>query len=258
MRRLKLVLEYEGSQYHGWQFQPNGLSIQEVLEGRLETITGCKTTVIGSGRTDSGVHAEGQVAHFNTECPMTPRQFLKALNSMLPYDIVVKSVEEVDLSFHARMCATHKLYRYTLLNRDFPSALFYRQAHYVAQPLNVEAMRRAAQHLVGRHDFTSFRGSGCGARSALREIYDLRIKKYKDWLQISIEGNGFLKHMVRNIVGTLIEVGHGRLAADALPEIIASRNRGRAGPTAPARGLCLVKVFYADSPQNEDSPAEKK
>lgn len=246
MRKIKLLLEYEGTQYHGWQYQPNGLTIQEVLEERLSRITQQKTTVIGSGRTDSGVHAEGQVAHFATESAMTPRQFLKALNSLLPHDIVVKRVEEVDAAFHARKSATRKIYRYTLLNRDYPSALFCRQAHYVAQPLDVTAMRRAAQDFIGQHDFSAFQGAGCEAASPVREIFDLRVKKRKDWLQISFDGSGFLKHMVRNIVGTLIEVGHGRMEADAIPDILASRDRKNAGPTAPARGLCLVEVFYEE------------
>lgn len=257
MRKIKLLIEYEGTAYHGWQYQPNGLTIQEVLEDRLSRITQRKTTVIGSGRTDAGVHAEGQVAHFTTESNMTPRQFLKALNSLLPHDIVIKQVEEVDASFHARKSATRKIYRYTLLNRDYPSALFCRQAHYVAQPLDIVAMRRAARDFIGQHDFSAFQGAGCEAKSPVRVLYDLRIKKRKDWLQISFDGSGFLKHMVRNIVGTLIEVGHGRIPADAIPDILASRQRKNAGPTAPARGLCLVAVFYDDPPPKHGVPGKK-
>ncbi|MGP0629560.1 tRNA pseudouridine(38-40) synthase TruA [Nitrospina sp. 32_T5] len=257
MRRIKLLLEYEGSQYHGWQFQPNGITIQEVLEKRLETITGRKTPVVGSGRTDSGVHAEGQVAHFNTISKMTPRQFLKALNSLLPHDIVVKAVEEVDSGFHARKSATRKIYRYTLLNRDYPSALRCKQAHYVAQPLKIVAMRNAARHLVGKHDFKSFQGAGCEAKSTVREVFDLTVRKRGDWIEFSVDGNGFLKHMVRNLVGTLIEVGYGRIEPDAILEILKARDRRQAGPTAPARGLCLVEVFY-DKPKARRRTASKK
>ena len=257
MRKIKLLLEYEGTQYHGWQYQPNGLTIQEVLEDRLSRITQQKTPVIGSGRTDSGVHAEGQVAHFTTGSSMTPRQFLKALNSLLPHDIVVKKVEEVDAAFHARKSATRKIYRYTVLNRDYPSALFCRQSHYVAQPLNIAAMRQAAQDFIGQHDFSAFQGAGCEAKSPVREIYDLRVKKRKDWLQISFDGSGFLKHMVRNIVGTLVEVGHGKIAPDAIPGILASRERRQAGPTAPARGLCLVEVFYDETGSNRRAASKK-
>ncbi|CCQ91683.1 tRNA pseudouridine synthase A [Nitrospina gracilis 3/211] len=257
MRRIKLLLEYEGSQYHGWQYQPNGITIQEVLEKRLETITGKKTPVVGSGRTDSGVHAEGQVAHFNTASNMTPRQFLKALNSLLPHDIVVRAVEEVDSDFHARKSAKRKIYRYTLLNRDYPSALRCRQAHYVAQPLKVTAMRKAARHLVGKHNFKSFQGAGCEAKSAVREIHDLSIKKRGDWIEFSVDGSGFLKHMVRNLVGTLIEVGYGRIEPDDIKAILKARDRKKAGPTAPARGLCLVEVFY-DKPKAKRCKVSKK
>lgn len=244
MRKLKLIIEYEGTQYHGWQFQPNGITIQEVLEDRLRKITKKKTNVIGAGRTDSGVHAEGQVAHFTTTSRMTAREFMKALNSLLPHDIVIKSVDEVDSDFHARKSATRKIYRYTILNREFPSALFCRQAHYEAFALDVSAMRQAAKHFIGKQDFAAMQGAGCEARSTVREIYDMRIKKRKEWYQIAVEGSGFLKHMVRNIVGTLLEVGHGRMEPSEVLDILESRDRRNAGPTAPSRGLCMVEVFY--------------
>ncbi len=245
MRKIKILLEYEGTRYHGWQYQPNGLSIQAVLEAKLHKITRKKTRVIGSGRTDSGVHAEGQVAHFQTPSIMTPQEFLKALNSLLPSDIVVKKVEQVDPDFHAQKSATHKIYRYTILNRDYPSALLCRQAHYIATPtLNVSAMRRAARFLVGKKDFKSFQASGCSAKTTVREIYRVSISKKDDFIRITVDGSGFLKFMVRNMAGTLIEIGWGKWPPEQMKAILKSKNRRLAGPTAPARGLCLVKVFY--------------
>jgi tRNA pseudouridine38-40 synthase len=245
MRKIKLLLEYEGTRYSGWQLQPNQVSIQGVLESKLEKITKKKTRVIGSGRTDSGVHAEGQVAHFMTASTMKPREFLKALNSLLPHDIVVKKVEEAKPDFHAQKSATRKTYRYTILNRDYPSALHCRMAHYIAIPiLNVTAMRKAARCLVGRHDFKSFQASGCSAKTTVREIYKLSVTKKDNFITITVDGSGFLKYMVRNIVGTLIEIGWGNWPAEHMQTILKSKNRKQAGPTAPSRGLCLVKVVY--------------
>jgi tRNA pseudouridine38-40 synthase len=245
MRKIKLLLEYEGTRYSGWQFQPNQVSIQGVLESKLHKITKKKTRVIGSGRTDSGVHAEGQVAHFQTTSAMTLQEFLKALNSLLPPDIVVKKVEEAKPDFHAQISATRKTYRYTILNRDYPSALQGWLAHYIATPtLDVTAMRKAVRCLVGKHDFKSFQGSGCTAKTTLREIYRLSVVKKDGFIRITIDGSGFLKYMVRNIVGTLIEIGWGKWPPEQMQVILKSKNRLLAGPTAPSRGLCLIKVVY--------------
>ncbi len=245
MRKIKILLEYEGTRYHGWQFQPNKVSIQGILEAKLSKITRQKIRVIGSGRTDSGVHAESQVAHFRTSSIMTPMEFLKALNSLLPADIVVKKVEEADPDFHAQKSASHKIYRYTILNRDYPSALLCRQAHYIATPtLNVNAMRRAARFMVGIKDFKAFQASGCSSKTTVRKISRVSISKKDDFIQITVEGSGFLKYMVRNMVGTLIEVGMGKWPPEQVDALLKSKNRRLAGPTAPARGLCLVKVFY--------------
>ncbi len=244
MRKIKIILEYEGTQYCGWQYQPDRLSIQEVLEKCLEKITKVKTAVVGSGRTDSGVHAKGQVAHFLTESKMTEHQFQKALNSLLPHDIVVQQTKEVDMKFHSRKSATRKLYRYTILNRDYPSALNCRYSHYIASPLKISAMRQAAKEFLGKKDFASFQGAGCEAKSSVREIYKFTISKEENWIEINIIGSGFLKHMVRNLVGTLIEVGLGKCDAQSVRAILKARDRNKAGPTAPARGLCLVKVSY--------------
>ena len=239
------MLEYEGTRYSGWQFQTNHVSIQGVLEDKLYKITKKKTRVIGSGRTDAGVHAEGQVAHFQTSSSMKLGEILKALNSLLPPDIVVKKVEEAKPDFHAQISATRKTYRYTILNRDYPSALQGRVSHYIATPvLNVTAMRKAARCLVGQKDFKSFQSSGCTAKTTVREIYRLSIAKEDDFIRITVDGSGFLKYMVRIIVGTLIEIGWGKMPPEQMQKILKSKNRLLAGPTAPSRGLCLVKVVY--------------
>ena len=245
MRKIRLLLEYEGTRYSGWQFQTNQVSIQGILEDRLHKITKKKTRVIGSGRTDAGVHAEGQVAHFLTASTMKRREILKALNSLLPPDIVVKRVEEAKPDFHAQISATRKTYRYTILNRDYPSALQNRVAHYIAIPiLNVKAMRKASRCLVGKQDFKSFQAAGCTARTTVREIHRLSIVKEGDFIRITVDGSGFLKYMVRIIVGTLIEIGYEKWPPEQMQAILKSKNRLSAGPTAPSRGLCLVKVVY--------------
>jgi tRNA pseudouridine38-40 synthase len=244
MRKLKITIEYDGTRYQGWQSQPNVPTIQENFEQTLEKITKQSTRVYGAGRTDSGVHARGQVAHFFTESRMTLREFLKALNSCLPPDIVVTRVEEAEEGFHAQKSAVCKQYKYTIINRDFPSGLDYRFAHYVATPLNIDAMRTAAQYLVGQHDFTSFRGRNCGAKTSVRTIHHCLITKDEDYIRIEIKGNGFLKYMVRIIVGTLIDVGRGWTPANRVKDILESRNRDNAGKTAPARGLCMEWVAY--------------
>ena len=249
MRKIKILIEYEGTRYSGWQLQVKQESIQGILESKLLKITKEKTRVIGSGRTDAGVHAEGQVAHFLTSSSMKNKECLKALNSLLPPDIVVKKVEEAKPNFHAQISATRKTYRYTILNRDYPSALQGRFAHYIAiRTLNVAAMRKAARYLVGRHDFKSFQSSGCSANTTTREIYRLSITKKGDFITITVDGSGFLKYMVRIIVGTLIEIGWGKWPPERMKQVLKAKDRLMAGPTAPPRGLCLVKVVYGKKP----------
>ena len=258
MRRIKLLLEYEGTRYSGWQFQTNQVSIQGILESKLHKITKEKIRVIGSGRTDAGVHAEGQVAHFQTSSTMKLVEILKALNSLLPPDIVVKKVEEAKPDFHAQISATRKTYRYTILNRDYPSALQGRVAHYIAIPvLNVTAMRKAARYLVGKHDFKSFQSSGCTAKTTMREIYRLSITKKDDFITITVDGSGFLKYMVRIIVGTLIEIGWEKWPPERMKVVLKSKDRLMAGPTAPSRGLCLVKVVYGKRPARKKATEKK-
>lgn len=251
MRKIKLVVEYDGTKYFGWQFQPNGITVQEVLEKILLRVTKEKTNVVGSGRTDSGVHAEGQVAHFVTNSRMNGQEFLKALNSLLPRDIVVKNVEEVSGDFDARRSAVKKIYRYTILNQDHPSAFAYSRSMFVQQDLDIEAMKQAAVHLIGRHDFTSFQGPNSEAKSPVRELYRIDIERKDNYIILYFEGEGFLKYMVRNMVGTLVEVGKGRISPGAMKDILESRNRKNAGPTAQPQGLCLVKVFYGEEMSGE-------
>lgn len=243
-KKYLLIIEFEGTAYHGWQVQKNGISVQEVVEKALTNITKTETHILSSGRTDAGVHAEGMPAHFVTESKMKPIEFLYALNSHLPLDITVKEVRKVPMSFNARGSAKRKLYRYTILNRDFPSALNYRRSWFIPHMLDVAAMRRAAKYFVGRHDFTSFRAGNCNAKSPIRVLDRAEIIKDNEFLILEFEGKGFLKHMVRNLVGTLAHVGRKKIPARQVKTILEARNRRVAGPTAPAQGLCLIKVCY--------------
>lgn len=243
-KKYLLIVEYEGTAYHGWQVQKNGITIQELLEKKLSQITNTKTTVLSSGRTDAGVHAEGMPAHFVTESKMKPGEFQLALNSLLPHDITIKEVRKVPMSFHARGSAKRKLYRYTILNRDYPSALNFRRSWFIPHKLDVAAMRRAAKYLEGKHDFTSFRAGNCNAKSPIRTIDCVEIFKLDDYLIFEFEGKGFLKHMVRNFIGTLVYVGKKKFPARKLKTILEARDRKIAGPTAPSHGLCLIKVEY--------------
>jgi len=245
MRKIKLVLQYDGSKYHGWQYQINGISIQEVVEKVIFRVTKEKSNLVGSGRTDAGVHAEAQVAHFVTRSRMSEAAFLRALNSLLPRDIAVKKVEVVSPDFDSRRSAKRKIYRYTILNHEHPSAFDYGHSMYIQFPLNVEAMKRAVPHLLGRHDFTAFQGAKSDVKTTVRELFRLDIERKENFILFHFEGNGFLKYMVRIIVGTLVEVGKGRRQPDDMKAILASRNRKKAGPTAQPQGLCMVEVVYS-------------
>jgi tRNA pseudouridine38-40 synthase len=243
-KKYLLIIEYEGTAYHGWQIQKNGITVQELVEKALTKITKTKTTVLSSGRTDAGVHAEGMPAHFITESKMKPFEFLFALNSHLPLDITVREVRKVPMAFNARGSVKRKLYRYTILNRDHPSALNYRRSWFIPHILDVAAMRRGVKYILGRHDFTSFRAGNCNAKTPIRTLDRVEIFKEGDFLKLEFEGKGFLKHMVRNLVGTLVHVGRKRIPARQVKSILETQNRRVAGPTAPAQGLSLIKVFY--------------
>jgi tRNA pseudouridine38-40 synthase len=239
-----LLVEFEGTAYHGWQMQTNALSIQEVVEKALSRITNTKTTILSSGRTDAGVHAEGMPAHFVTESKMSASQLQLALNSLLPHDITIREVRDVPMEFHARGSAKSKLYRYTILNRDYPSALNFRRSWFIPHELDFSAMQTATQYLIGEHDFTSFRAGNCNAKSPIRTMDRVELFKQDGYLIFEFEGKGFLKHMVRNFIGTLIYIGKKKYPPQQIKTILSARDRKVAGPTAPPEGLCLIKVEY--------------
>jgi tRNA pseudouridine38-40 synthase len=244
MRRIKLVLEYCGTRYHGWQVQPNALSVQECIERPLTHMTNSPVRLHAAGRTDAGVHALGQVAHFDTTSTMPLQALQRGLNSLLPDDIAVLQVTEVPLDFHARYAARQKTYAYVVHNQPIRSAFAAPYTWYVPQPLDVPAMRRAAQVLVGRHDFSAFRAAACAARSPVRCVSRVAVKRRAARIFFVLCADGFLQHMVRNIVGTLVDIGRGKIPAEAMTAILQSRQRQLAGPTAPPQGLFLVRVRY--------------
>jgi tRNA pseudouridine38-40 synthase len=244
MRNIKLTIEYDGTGYHGWQVQPNVRTIQGVLEGKLEQITGERVRLIASSRTDAGVHALGQVANFKTHSSLDARSFLRALNSLLPEDIRVKEVEGVDESFHARFRAKGKIYEYRIFNGELPTPFYRHFSWFVPGKLDLARMREAAMKLVGRHDFSSFCSSGSDHATPIREIYGIKVERRGELIVIWIEANAFLKQMIRNIVGTLVDVGKRKLTPSQFGRIFEARDRRRAGIAAPARGLFLVRVNY--------------
>lgn len=241
---VKILLEYEGTYYSGWQRQKNALSIQEVLETAIGSITGEKVNVVGSGRTDAGVHALGQVANFKTQTRIPPEKLPYAINSKLPNDIVVKHAETVPEDFHARFAAKAKIYTYTIYNAEFPSPLIRRYSYFFPKPVDVKAMERAADMLVGAHDFASFMASGSPVKSTVRRIDRLEVFKSGDVIKLEIEANGFLYNMARIIAGTLLDVGINKKKTNEMVSILKSKDRPRAGKTLPPQGLCLVKVIY--------------
>jgi tRNA pseudouridine38-40 synthase len=249
-RNFKLVLEYDGSQYHGWQRQQGALTIQEVLEAQLEIMLGSSIRVRASGRTDAGVHARGQVVNFHSRTRMMVGEIQRGLNSLLPADIVVLEADEVPHSFHASFSARSKRYEYRILNRMLPSALERQFAWHVRAPLALDSMRSALKTLVGTHDFRAFMASGSSVRSTERSLYLAELERPDpDHLTIVFEADGFLRHMVRNMVGTLVEVGKGKWRPRDVADILAGRDRKQAGMTAPARGLTLVSVRYDEQDQ---------
>ncbi len=254
-RNFKLILEYDGSNYHGWQRQAGLLTVQEVVESCLGIMLGRRVTVRASGRTDAGVHALGQVINFYAKTRLNPEDFQRGLNSLLPDDIVVKGAEEVDHSFHARFSALKKIYCYRILNRRLPSALIRKYAWHVPYDMNLEAMKKGLEYIKGEHDFSAFMASKSSVKSFVRHIYRASLKEINtENLFLIFEANGFLRHMVRIIVGTIVEIGIGKKSFKEMPEIIRSKDRNRAGITAPAHGLYLVKVVYnsGDEISNED------
>ena len=258
-KNIKLIIEYDGAGYHGWQHQPRHISIQQTLKEKIETIAKEKINLIGASRTDAGVHALAQAANFKTKSRMNEGEWQRALNSLLPSDIVIKKAEIVSSDFHSRFSAKGKIYKYLILNQPVPSALYRNYAWHIPYPLKLTEMRKAARFLIGRHDFSSFRASSCTAENPVRKIKRLAIAKIPPhppllkggrgdfidgFIQIVIEADAFLHHMVRNIVGTLAYVGMGKLSADTIKTILHARDRKKASRTAPPQGLFLVKVKY--------------
>lgn len=244
MKNVKLIIEYDGTNYHGWQYQNNVNSIQEEIENALTIITGEFIDIFGSGRTDAGVHAIGQVANFYTTCQLPIERFKYALNMRLPRDITIVDSEEVDLDFHARFSAKGKRYKYIIYNNEMPSAINRNYSYHIINKLNIDEMVKASEYLVGTHDFRSFMTKGTVVKDTIRTIYSIDINKNISFIEVIIEGSSFLRSMIRIIVGTLILIGNGKLKKEALPNIILGKKRCLAGPTAPAQGLYLQKVYY--------------
>ena len=244
VRRFKCVVAYDGTDYSGFQVQPNEITIQGEIEAALARITGEEIQVYGSGRTDAGVHARGQVIHFDTKSGIPLDKWRFVLNNQLPDAIVIRSVEEVDASFHARFDVKSKEYRYCIDNGPVADVFRHRYADHIRLPLDVEAMQRAALHLVGEHDFTSFCSAKTFVSDKVRTVYDIRVERLGDEVWVTCRGNGFLYNMVRIIVGTLVEVGQGKRHPDELRTILLARDREQAGKTAPAKGLTMWEVVY--------------
>jgi tRNA pseudouridine38-40 synthase len=244
MRNIKLILEYDGTAYCGWQRQVNGLSIQEVLEEKIGVMTGEAVKVIGSGRTDAGVHAITQAANFKTASKIPADGFLRGLNSLLPQDIAVKEVCEVPADFHARYSALEKVYLYRILNDRIRSPLHHLYTWFVPHDLDFAAMEKCLPVLQGEHDFTAFMASGSSVKSTTRIVSGLKLTRKDKIIEFEIRANGFLRHMVRNIVGTLVEVGQGRVRPERFTDILRAADRNMAGMTAPPQGLFLKEVIY--------------
>lgn len=255
MRHIKVLLEYDGTNYHGWQSQVSGGTIQDTVREKISGILGEEVKLTSASRTDAGVHALGQVAVFGTESRLTPGVIKRALNAKLPPDIRILEAEETIRDFHPRYDAVRKSYFYIISNSRERSAFLARYFWNTGQMLDLERMKHGASFLTGTHDFSAFRGSGCGAKTTVRTVHILEITGFQNmdfmtaqfrgrFIRIRIEANAFLRHMVRNIVGTLVQAGRGEIAAEECRTILESCDRTKAGPTAPAQGLFLEEVIY--------------
>jgi tRNA pseudouridine38-40 synthase len=246
-RNIRLLLEYDGTGYHGWQRQLDAATIQEVLEAAVARLTQTRVAIIGSGRTDAGVHARGQVANFRTTSAIPLQAFHQGLNSLLPKDIAVLEASEAPPEFHARKSARVKTYEYRILNRPDRSPLHRHYAWWIAPRLDLGAMTGAAAALPGEHDFTAFRASGSDNINPVRRVLESAWRAEPGgWISFTITATGFLRGMVRSLVGTMVEVGRGKAPQNQLAELLTSRARPLAGPTAPPQGLYLVEVFYGE------------
>ena len=244
MRNIKLVIEYDGKSFNGWQKQPNKLNIQGEIEKAIGEITGEEIELIASGRTDAGVHSLGQVANFKTNSKIDIEKFPYAINSKLKKSIVIKSAEEVPERFHSRYSVHSKTYRYTINNSKFGTALYRDMEYHFPIKLDENKMQEAAKYFEGEHDFKAFKASGTSSKSSVRIIYKAVVNRQDDRVIIELTGNGFLYNMVRIIAGTLVDVGIGKIDPEEIKNIIEEKDRKKAGKTLPARGLCLLEVQY--------------
>ena len=244
MRNIKLIIEYDGKDFGGWQSQPNKLNIQGEIEKAIEEITGEKVDLTASGRTDAGVHSLGQTANFKTDSQIPIEKIAKAINSKLKKSIVIKSAEEVDEKFHSRYSVKSKTYRYIINNSENGTAIYRGLEYHIPMKLDVKKMQEAVKFFEGEHDFKGFKASGTSSKSSIRTIYKGEVKQEEERIIIEVTGNGFLYNMVRIIAGTLVDVGLEKIKPEEIPEIIESKDRTKAGKTLPPHGLYLLKVEY--------------
>jgi tRNA pseudouridine38-40 synthase len=245
--RIALGIEYDGTAYNGWQRQKSGTGVQTLVERALERVADEPVEAVCAGRTDTGVHAEAQVVHFDSQASRTRRNWVLGVNSNLPPDVNALWAETVADDFHARYSATSRSYRYLILNQPTRSALWRNRVWWIHRSLDEAPMREAAHYLVGEHDFSAFRAAGCQALSPTRRIFAINVDRYGEWLLVTVRANAFLQHMVRNMVGLLVAIGAGDEAPAWAGEVLESRDRTRAGIAAPAQGLTLVDVEYPES-----------
>ena len=259
--RIAIGIEYDGGNYVGWQRQKSGTGVQERLEKAIAVVANESVETVCAGRTDAGVHATGQVAHFDTQATRSERGWVLGINSNLPDDISVTFAREVGDDFHARFSAVSRTYHYLVLNRLVRSSLQRNRAWWVHERLDDALMREAAMHLVGEHDFSTFRAAGCQAATPVRTIKALEVTRFDDWIMIAVTANAFLQHMVRNLTGTLVAIGRGDEQPGWARQVLESRDRKAAGIAAPPHGLFLVEVAYPSSfqmpPRNADTPLIK-
>ena len=244
MRNIKLTIEYDGTNYHGWQIQPNAVTIQAAIQDALTKITKAQTSIIGAGRTDTGVHAAGQVANFHTRSQMPLISFQKALNATLPRDIVITDAEEVSPDFHARFSAVSRTYRYAILNRPYPSALLRGSTYFFPEPIDVRNADTACRSLIGERDFSSFQRSGSERINSICEIYKCRCWQEQDLVYFEVEADAFLRGMVRAIVGTILKLHDREDGVNQLYQILDARDRSGAGASVPPHGLSLISIKY--------------
>ena len=244
MRNIKLTIEYDGKDFNGWQKQPNKLNIQGTIEQAIKAITGEDVELNASGRTDAGVHALNQVANFKTNSQIPIEKFAIAINSRLKKSIVIKKAEEVGERFHSRLNCKRKTYRYIINNSEMGSAIYRNLETHIPQKLDTEKMEKSLKYFEGEHDFKAFKASGTSSKSSVRKIYATKLYKENDRIYIELTGNGFLYNMVRIIVGTLVDVGLGKIEPEEIIDIIKDGKRERAGKTLPPNGLYLISVMY--------------